>query len=97
MPNRFDCWDVTHTDTFGGEANYSWINRSQIITHESLTRVGIIRRAKAELGWSGLRCDVQFEGDGYTIHPRGLCQVAFVSWAGLLVDDCEDIEPESCN
>ena len=97
MPNTFDKWDITQTDTFGDEANYSYVNRYEIITHEKLTRVGIIRRAKAELGWSGIRCDVQNDTDGFIIKPHGMCQVAFITWAGVLTDDCDDLEPELCN
>jgi hypothetical protein len=72
------------TDTFSGEANYSWVRRG---TTERNARRGLIDAAKELAGW---RCRVRVEdvGDMLTIRPvstAGLCQVAFVMW----IDDVE--------
>jgi hypothetical protein len=84
------------TDTFAGEANYSWVRRHSLDVPE-LTHYGydgsqgyvkaakaqrrqIVRRAKALAGWTGARCEVTDMGDCVEIRPRGACMVAFVFW-----------------
>lgn len=70
-----------HTDTYGGESNYSWVKRETITLHPSknLSDLAIVRRAKAWAGFTGLRCRVEKYGDMIAIYPRGLCQVVFVT------------------
>ena len=70
-------YEVEHTDTFGGEANYCWVNRYEIPLG---SRLATVRRAKALCGLTGVRCDVSDFGDGLEIRPRGLCQVVFISY-----------------
>ncbi len=71
-------YEVEHTDTFGGEANYCWVRRYQI---PDGTRAALVRRAKALTGLTGHRCKVYDQGgDLIEIRPQGLCQVVFVSW-----------------
>jgi len=84
------------TDTFGGEANYSWVRRHSFAVPE-LTHYGydgsqgyvkaskaqrreIVRKAKALAGWTGARCEVTDMGDMIEIRPRGACLVAFVGY-----------------
>ena len=45
---------VEYTDLFGGEANYAWVKRFEFDCAD-MTDLQIIRRAKSELGISGLR------------------------------------------
>ena len=45
---------VEYTDLFGGDANYAWVNRFDFDCTD-MTDLQIIRRAKKELGISGLR------------------------------------------
>ena len=66
------------TDTFGGEANYSWVRRSSIPTPK--TDRGIVRAAKRWAGWTGFPCRVDNFGDTIAIYPRGICQVLFVTF-----------------
>lgn len=68
------------TDTFGGEANYSWVRRFPLSVADGATRPQIIRAAKASIGWTGHRCEVEEYGEDYIIRPRGICQIAFVTW-----------------
>ena len=79
---------VETTDTFGGDANYCWVRRYLIDAptvdyRSSAYRRELVRMAKAAAGWTGWRCDTYVMDDGYAIHPRGICQVTFVT----LVDD----------
>lgn len=69
------------TDTFGGEANYSWVTRASITVPEDATDRTIVRRAKAALGLTGVRCKVHNYGGWWEICPYGACMVAFVTFA----------------
>lgn len=73
-------YQVEHTDTFGGEANYCWVNRYEIPANPKPSRHALVRRAKALTGLTGIRCDVDDYGGDLTIRPRGVCQVVFVTW-----------------
>jgi hypothetical protein len=72
--------NIEYTDTFGGEANYSWVRRETVELPEEATRLQIIRAAKAALGLTGVRCGVANLGDMYEIRPNGSCTVAFVTF-----------------
>lgn len=89
-------YQIEITDTFGGEANYSWVKRETIAMPE-LTHYGydgatnyakankayrrqLVRKAKAIAGWTGHPCKVEDWGDTLRIEPRGTCMVAFVEW-----------------
>ena len=75
-------WGVEVTDTFGGEANYSWVRRG---TTNATTRRGIIEAVKRIARWDGW-CRVKVvhnDGECMEIRPTdssGVCQVAFVTW-----------------
>ena len=69
-----------HTDTFGGESNYSWIRRETIDAPETLSDRAIVRRAKAWAGLSGIRSRVEKFGDMIAIRPAGICHVVFVTF-----------------
>lgn len=71
-------YNVEHTDTFGGEANYCWVDRYTI--HNG-SRLALVRRAKALCGLSGIRASVCDMGDMIEIRPHGMNQVVFVTWA----------------
>ena len=85
------------TDTFAGEANYSWVKRDTI-TMPEITVFGydgaqgyakanqrfrrqLVRKAKAIAGWTGARCKTYDHGDMIEIRPRGACLVAFVTYS----------------
>ena len=89
-------YQIEVTDTFGGEANYSWVKR-ETLTMPELTHYGydgssnytkankayrrqLVRKAKAIAGWTGWPCKVEDWGDLLRIEPRGACMVAFVEW-----------------
>ena len=94
MPNTYA---IEITDTFAGEANYSWVKRDTI-TMPEITVFGydgaqgyvkanqrfrrqLVRKAKAIAGWTGARCETVDYGDTIEIRPRGACMVAFVTYA----------------
>ncbi len=71
-------WNLEHTDTFGGEANYSWLNRESIDLPDNATDRQVVIAAKAALGLTGVRCRRFDMGEGFSLHPVGCCEVAFV-------------------
>ena len=69
-----------HTDTFNGESNYSWVKRHTIETNKELSRLVLVRKAKAFAGLTNVRCEVSDFGDMIAIYPKGLCQVVFITY-----------------
>lgn len=72
-------FEVEVTDTFGGEANYSWVNRYTIVAPRDLSNRALVRRAKALAGWTGMRAATDAYGDNITVRPAGLLQVMFIT------------------
>lgn len=67
------------TDTYGGEANYSWVRRHTVeLTWKSKTsRRAIVRAVKRATGYSGVPCRSEYFGDCGSLYPRGACIVIF--------------------
>ena len=78
-------YDVEVTDTFGGEANYSWVNRFELDAPAGISRRALVRRAKRAAGWTGVRCARHFTdwGDTIALRPRGACLVMFITYRGV--------------
>lgn len=68
------------TDTFNGESNYSWVRRYEQEINDGLSDLQIVRLAKKLAGWSGLKCNTSNCGYEFTLKPRGMCQVMFISF-----------------
>ncbi len=88
-------FDVEYTDTFGGEANYSWVRRATV-TMPELTHYGydggtnyaranriyqreLMRRAKAATGITGARGRTDHNGDQSEFRPYRCCTVLFIT------------------
>ena len=65
-------YDITVTDTYGGELNYSWVRRYELEAPADITRRALVRRAKRAAGITG-RHRLDDFGDSLTIWPRGAC------------------------
>ena len=76
-------WQFEVTDTFGGEANYSWVKRTKHTTKRELTSRGVVRALKAYAGLTGLKCRVYDGGDTLEVRPYGMCVVAFAMWESI--------------
>jgi hypothetical protein len=74
----FITWEAELTDTFAGEANYSWVNRVEFVLPADSTRRQIVSAAKRELSLTGVRCKTSDFSEGYELRPVGSCTVAFV-------------------
>lgn len=92
MSNRHE---IEYTDTFGGEANYSWVKRA-VVTMPELTHYGydggtnyakankvyereLMKRAKAAVGLTGVRGVRSDCGDMVEFRPYGSCTVLFIN------------------
>jgi hypothetical protein len=71
-------WEIEVTDTFAGEANYSWVRRHE--APAAKTRRGDVRAIKRAAGYTGHRCRVDDYGDSVIFHPRGECVVVIASY-----------------
>ena len=77
-------WLIKHTDTFGGDANYSWVQRYTFIDRQGkMTDRSIVRKAKQLCSLTGVRCDTyNYGGDYIIIKPRNIHQIVFVTLQG---------------
>ena len=66
------------TDTYGGEANYSWVRRATIEADGGVSDRAILRRAKKDLGLTGLRGRTYYHGDMIEFRPYRMCCVMFI-------------------
>jgi len=69
-----------HTDTFGGESNYSWLRKESLIVNDNISDLAIVRKAKAWAGITGFKCKVEKLGEMIAIYPKGLCHVIFITF-----------------
>lgn len=68
-----------YTDTFGGEANYSWVRRHEAQFPSNISDLALVRKAKAWAGLTGVPCRREDWGDTIALYPAGSCTVLFVS------------------
>lgn len=66
------------TDTFGGEANYAWCDRKTVELPENISDLALVRRAKREMGLTGVRCRRESFGDLIALYPYDACAVLFI-------------------
>jgi hypothetical protein len=71
--------NIEVTDTLGGEANYTWVRRYDVMVPDALSKPALMRRIKRIIGWSGRPCKVEDYGDSIRIELHGVCAVAFAT------------------
>lgn len=96
-------YDIEYTDTFGGTANYSWVERYSV-TMPELTHYGydggtnyakanrvfereLMKRAKALAGLTGVRGRTEWYGDTGEFRPYRSATVLFITYRD---DDGDD-------
>lgn len=77
--NDCEVWNVEHTDTFGGQANYSWVKRETVTCPRGSSNQLVLRRAKSAVGMSGWRGRTADCGDVLEFRPQGHHSVLFVT------------------
>ena len=71
--------EIEYTDTFGGEANYSWCRRREITLPDDATDAQIKRAAKQALKLSGIRGKWEKIDDDLVFRPSGIHTILFIS------------------
>jgi hypothetical protein len=66
------------TDTFGGEANYSWARRGELEVPWQTSDLAIVRRVKKALGLEGVKCNREEHGEQIVLRPVGACVIVFI-------------------
>lgn len=70
-------YEITLTDTFGGEANFSWARKATFEAPDTASDALLIRRGKKALGLTG-RHQAASLGDTIELRWPGECIVAFI-------------------
>ena len=70
-------WDIEVTDTFSGQANYSWVQRSKLRVPDDISDLALVRRIKSVAGYSGIRGQTYVSGGSVEIRFPGRCVVIF--------------------
>lgn len=74
---------VELTDTFCGEANYSWVKREWFQLAEGMDKPATLKRmAKRAIGMSGVRGRWEEYDGELAFYPSGACMVLFVTFEG---------------
>jgi hypothetical protein len=71
--------EIELTDTYGGQANYSWVDRYSFDC-EGMTDRQIERKARALIGLTGVRCQRFDYGDMVEWRPYRSATVAFLTF-----------------
>lgn len=66
------------TDTFGGEANYSWVRRGEVFLFPGASDLARVRAVKKALGLEGVPCKRESYGEQIVLRPVGSCTVCFI-------------------
>ena len=72
-------YNLELTDTFGEQANYSWVIRKQLEVPEGTSDLALVRRAKAALDLTGVPCRKTDLGEGWELRPTAGGVVAFIT------------------
>jgi hypothetical protein len=73
---------VEYTDTFNGEANYSWVKRRTIQLDGSASDRQVFIKAKKLMGLYGVRGAKLDTGDCISFRPYGMNTVMYVVYDG---------------
>lgn len=71
---------VEMTDTFGGEPNYSWLQRHVLELPDTLSTLAVVRRAKAVLGMQSVHCARWDDGTTITLRPYAWARIIFITY-----------------
>ena len=72
-------WNLEYTDTFAGEANYSWVNREQYVAKDNQSNRSLVKEFKAMLGLTGVKGRSIWYDDAWEFRPFGRHTIAFAT------------------
>ena len=73
-------FSVELTDTFSGEANYSWVRRASFTAPRDASDTALVRMAKRAIGITGQRCTRSTYGDTIQLDVVGASIRAFITY-----------------
>lgn len=76
---HFTKWSAEITDTFGGEANYSWCHRYKATLPTAATDRQVVQHFKKLMGYTGVHCKRSAFGETIELRPYGECVVIFIT------------------
>lgn len=79
--SRIINYRVDYTDTFGGEANYSWLRVAHFVAPEDASNSTLVRRAKRALNMSGWPTRTERGGEVLALRPRDGANVVMFIYA----------------
>ena len=68
------------TDTFNGQANYSWVNREALDLPDDISDRILIRETKRKHGLTGAIHIKENVGDSISLDFPGHCFCLFIDW-----------------
>jgi hypothetical protein len=71
-------YQVEYTDTYGGQANYSWVHREVIDVPDKYSERSLVLTAKKSVGLTGVRGSSGWIGETYEFRPHNSATVLFV-------------------
>ena len=78
MNSLSNMYHYEYTDTFAGEANYTWIRKGEF---EAKNLNHAVRLAKKAVGLNGVNCRRRESyGDMVVLRPYGQCTILFIYW-----------------
>ena len=69
-------YQYEYTDTFGGDANYSWVDRGTV---RAKSMRSAIRKAREAVGLTGVKGRAEDWGGNYAFRPYGSATILFVN------------------
>lgn len=76
---KLETYQVTLTDTFAGEPNFSSVTRGEFKAPPFASQALLTRRAKASVGISGLKGTTEDNGAEIVFKPQGKCLIMFAT------------------
>lgn len=70
-----------YTDTFGGQANYCWVRRTEFDYGENMSDLSVVRRVKKDLGLTGVKCRRETWGEDIVLWPIGEASVVLIGFS----------------
>ena len=71
---------IEYTDTFGDDANYSWVQRHDVVVPEGTSDLSVVRLAKKLCGLSGVRCKREEYAGLIRLTPHNSCTTMFIEF-----------------
>lgn len=71
-------FSVEFTDTFAGQANYSWLRSDTITLPDDASDRQVVMAAKNAVGLTGYRCKRETLGETIILHPVGSLTICFI-------------------